>query len=138
MDVQKVFHMNEGAGESSYAQNSSLQRGLNHVDKGNAFFWGLLSQSFFILVSPVGEIEREKLDSYEVHIYAPSKDELQDEVRRQGSFEMNRLELFEIESDSEHGSTYGMTVAMTGRLVDEEMAIEEIKPITFVVVLRKL
>ncbi|CAK9143428.1 unnamed protein product [Ilex paraguariensis] len=138
------------------------RRGPNHVDRGNAFLWELLSRSFAILVSQ-GEIEQEKLDSYEVHFYAPSKDELEDEVRREGSFKVDRFEMFEIESDVEHGLSYGMTVAMTvraiqesmichhfgegvldnlfehyGRLVDEEMAMQEIKPITFVVVLRNL
>ncbi|XP_059644718.1 probable methyltransferase TCM_000336 [Cornus florida] len=134
----------------------------NHIDRGNSFFWKLLSQSFAILVSQ-GEIEEEKLDSYDVHFYIPSKDELEDEVRREGSFEMDRFEMFEYEKDVGDKMSYGTAVAMTvraiqesmichhfgegivdrlfkiyGRLVDEEMAKEEIRPITFVAVLRKL
>ncbi|XP_059644469.1 probable methyltransferase TCM_000336 [Cornus florida] len=134
----------------------------NHVDRGNAFFWELLSQSFANLVSQ-GEIEREKLHSYDVHFFAPCKDELEDEVKREGSFEMDQLEMFEYEKDVGDSMSYGMAVAMTvraiqesmichhfgqgivdslfkiyGRLVDEEMAKEEIRPITFVNVLRKL
>ncbi|CAK9153058.1 unnamed protein product, partial [Ilex paraguariensis] len=89
-----------------------LQSRSKELISGGRMVLILLGREVRIMLTK-GEIEREKLDSYEVHIYAPSKDELQDEVRRQGSFEMNRLELFEIESDSEHGSTYGMTVAMT-------------------------
>ncbi|KAA8547399.1 hypothetical protein F0562_003737 [Nyssa sinensis] len=136
--------------------------GSNHVDRGNAFFWKLLSRSLAILASQ-GEVEEEKLDSYDVHFYAPSKDELEDVVRREGSFEMEQLEMFEIEKDVENGTSYGTAVAMTvraiqesmishhfgegivdclfehyGQLVDEEMAKEEIRPITFVAILRKL
>ncbi|XVE82579.1 hypothetical protein DITRI_Ditri16bG0017000 [Diplodiscus trichospermus] len=113
----------------------------------------------------MGEIEQEKLDSYDVHFYAPSTNEIEDEVRREGSFELDRLEMFEIEREVKGGESYGTAVAMTvraiqesmlcnhfgdgildldtlfnnyGKMVDEEMAKEEIKPITFVVVLKKL
>ncbi|KAM7529685.1 hypothetical protein LguiB_033095 [Lonicera macranthoides] len=136
-----------------------------HIDRGNQFFWELLSRSFSILISQ-GEIEEEKLDSYDVHFYAPSKEELENEVKEQGSFEMDRLEMYEIEKDiggDESHISYGTSVAMTvraiqesmishhfgegileslfeqyGRLVDEEMAIKDIKAITLVLVLRKL
>ncbi|XP_057976579.1 probable methyltransferase TCM_000336 [Malania oleifera] len=139
--------------------------GPHHLDRGNAFFWNLLTRSFSILVSQ-GEVEEEKLDSYDVHFYAASQEEIEDEVRREGSFEIDRLETFEIEkedSSKNDGTSYGTAVAMTvraiqqsmishhfgehildalfdkyGRLVDEEMAKEDIRPITFLVVLRKL
>ncbi|CAK9151469.1 unnamed protein product [Ilex paraguariensis] len=138
------------------------RRGSDHVDRDNIILWELLSRSFKILVSQ-GEIEEEKLDSYEIHFYAPSRDELEEEVRRESSFIMDRLEMFEFERNVEAGRSYGMTVAKTvravqeslishhfgegileslfehyGRLVDEEMAIQEIRPIAFVLVLRKL
>jgi hypothetical protein len=110
-----------------------------------------------------GEVEKEKLDSYDVHFYAPSKNEIEDEVRKEGSFGLDRLEMFEIERDEKDGENYGKAVARTvraiqesmishhfgegildslfdnyGRMVDEEMAKEEIKPLTFAIVLRKL
>ncbi|GMY11460.1 salicylate carboxymethyltransferase-like [Fagus crenata] len=138
------------------------RRGLDHVDRGNSFFWQLLSRSLTTLIS-MGEIEVEKLDSYEVHFYAPSNNEIEDEVRKEGSFELDRLEMFEIERNEKHGETYGAAVARSvraiqesmlshhfgqrildslfeiyGRMVDEELAKEEIKPISFVIVLRKV
>ena len=110
-----------------------------------------------------GEIEVEKLDSYEVHFYTPSKNEIEDEVRKEGSFELDRLEMFEIERVEKDDESYGAAVAKTvraiqesmishhfgqrildslfeiyGRMVDEELAKEEIKPISFVIVLRKV
>ncbi|XP_041017316.1 probable methyltransferase TCM_000336 [Juglans microcarpa x Juglans regia] len=135
----------------------------DHVDRGNSFFWELLSRSLAELVSK-GEVDKEKLDSYEVHFYAPSKNEIEDEVRKEGSFKVDRIEMFEIERDHDKdGRSYGTAIAMTvraiqesmichhfgegildnlfeiyGRMVDEEMAVEEIRPITFAVVLRKL
>ncbi|KAB2618096.1 salicylate carboxymethyltransferase [Pyrus ussuriensis x Pyrus communis] len=137
--------------------------GPDHVDRGNCFLWQLLSQSIAILVSE-GEVEEEKLDSYDVHFYAPSRDEIEHEVRKEGSFELDRFEMFWL--DQRHGKndeSYGTSIAMTvraiqesmigqhfgegildslfenfGRLVDEEAAKEEIKPITFGIVLRKL
>ncbi|RXI07377.1 hypothetical protein DVH24_026513 [Malus domestica] len=137
--------------------------GPDHVDRGNCFFWQLLSQSIAILVSK-GDVEEERLDSYDVHFYAPSREEIEDEVRKEGSFELERFEMFGL--DQRHGKnneSYGTRVAMTvraiqesmigqhfgegildslfenfGRLVDEETAKEDIKPITFGVVLKKL
>lgn len=138
------------------------RRGANHFDRGNSFFWELLYRSLAILVSQ-GEIEEEKLDDYDVHFYAPSKEELEEEVRSEGSFQMEQLEMYEIEKDVANDVSYGSAVAMTvraiqesmishhfgegivdglfehyGRMVDKEMAIQDIRPITFIVVLRKL
>ncbi|KAJ7953039.1 Salicylate O-methyltransferase [Quillaja saponaria] len=137
------------------------RRGPEHVDRGNSFFWELLSRSFAILVSK-GEIEQDKVDSYDVHFYAPSRDEIEDEVRKEGSFVLDKLEMFEIDREDKGSESYGTLVAMTVRaiqesmisehfgdgildtlfdnfakLVDEEMDKDEIKPITFVLVLRK-
>ncbi|XP_015576633.1 probable methyltransferase TCM_000336 isoform X2 [Ricinus communis] len=137
--------------------------GPDQVDRGNSFFWELLSRSVAILVSQ-GEIEKEKLDSYDVHFYAPSKDEIEAEIRREGSFELVHLDILETEKDYDKTSgNYGAEVAMTvraiqesmishhfgegildtlfetyGRMVDEEVVKQEIDPISFVLVLRKL
>lgn len=109
-------------------------------------------------------MEKEKQESYDVHFYAPCKEEIEDMVNREGSFEVDRLEMFEVEKNIVgSGMSYGTIVAMTvraiqesmiahhfgeaiieslfeeyGRLVDEEMAKEEIRPITFLLVLTKL
>lgn len=137
------------------------REGFNHVDRGNAFFWKILYQALKNLISK-GEVEKKKLDSYEVHFYAPCKEEIEEVARKNGCFEVERLEMFEIEKTTGEGMSYGTMVAMTvrsiqesmlahhfgeaiieglfkeyGRLVDEEMAKEEIRPITFLLVLRK-
>lgn len=105
------------------------------------------------------------MDSYEVHFYAPSKEELEEEVKREKSFEVDRLEILEIgkEDDEIDRESHGTKVARAvrsvqesmlchhfgegildslfeiyGRMIDEEMGKEEIRPITFVLVLRKL
>ncbi|KAL4292138.1 hypothetical protein GQ457_14G003990 [Hibiscus cannabinus] len=134
-----------------------------HVDRGNSFFWEILSRCLAISVSQ-GEIEEEKVDCYDVHFYAASRNEIEDEVRREGSFGLERLEMFEIEKQVKDGETYGTAVAMTVRaiqesmlcnhfgdginldalfgnyakMVDQEMAKQEINPITFLLVLKKL
>ncbi|KAL5557336.1 hypothetical protein UlMin_039572 [Ulmus minor] len=137
--------------------------GSDHVDRGNSSLWELLTRSFFELISK-GEIEEEKLDSYDVHFYAPSKEEIEDEVRKEGSFELERLEMVEIERENkDNHESYGTRVAMAvraiqesmitrhfgegildslfeayGRLIDEEMTKKDIRPITLVLVVRKL
>ncbi|KAJ6740045.1 S-ADENOSYL-L-METHIONINE:CARBOXYL METHYLTRANSFERASE FAMILY PROTEIN [Salix purpurea] len=137
--------------------------GPDHVDRGNSFYWELLSRSLTILATQ-GEIKREDIDSYDVHFYAPTKDEMEAEIRREGSFEVERLEMLETEKELYKVSeNYGTEVAMTvraiqesmlshhfgegildtlfeiyGRMVEEEMLKEEMNPITFVLVLRKL
>ncbi|KAH0971206.1 hypothetical protein GBA52_023362 [Prunus armeniaca] len=111
-----------------------------------------------------GEVEEEKLDSYDVHFYAPSRDEIEDEVRKEGSFELDRLELLELDQRGDKDNeSYGTSCARTvraiqesmiakhfgeklldslfetyGRLIDEESAKGDINPISFGIVLRKL
>ncbi|XP_003614194.2 probable methyltransferase TCM_000336 [Medicago truncatula] len=138
------------------------RRGPEHVDRGNSFFWEILTRSFTILVSQ-GEIEQEKLDSYDVHFYAPSREEIEDEVMKAGSLKLERLEMFDIDKKEQGRESYGTDVAKAVRaiqesmvsnhfgekildslfenyamLVDEEIAKEDINPITFVLVLRKI
>lgn len=134
----------------------------NHVDRGNSFLWKLLAQSFTLLISQ-GRVEAEKLDSYDVHFYAPSKEEIEEQVRKEGSFKMDRLEMFLIERGEEKGLiSYGNAVANTvraiqesmishhfgdhildelfdiyARLVDEEMSKQDIRPVNFLLLLTK-
>lgn len=95
-----------------------------------------------------------------MHFYAPSADEIEGEVKKEGSFEIERLEMLEAEKEKEN--EYGKAVAKTvravqesmlvqhfgeeimdklfdtyGKIVDDELAKEDIRPITFVVVLRR-
>ncbi|GFP83636.1 salicylate carboxymethyltransferase [Phtheirospermum japonicum] len=138
--------------------------GPNHADRCNSFFWEILYQSFATLVIE-GEIEEEELDSYDVHFYAPSKEELEDEVRKEGSFKVEQIEMFEIDQDGGDNPSYGMAVARTvrsiqesmiahhfglgdaimdklfhnyGRLLDQELAKDDIKSINTLLILTKL
>ncbi|WZZ23680.1 hypothetical protein YC2023_007081 [Brassica napus] len=135
----------------------------DYVDRGNSFLWELLARSIANLVAQ-GETEEEKLNSYEMHFYAPSAAEIEDEVKEEGSFELEKLEMLEVDKEKgdEDGVSYGKTAAKTvravqesmlalhfgeeildklfdtyGRMVDEELAKEDIRPITFVVVLKR-
>eukprot|EP00253_Pinus_taeda_P028801 PITA_28801 len=57
-----------------------------------AFHWEALESSLNEFVSQ-GLIEEEKIDSFNVPLYAPCPEEMSGEVERQGSFEILRLEL---------------------------------------------
>lgn len=108
-------------------------------------------------------MEEEKLDSYDVHFYAPSEDEMEREIEREGLFQLDRFETFELERDERDGVSYGTAVATTvraiqesmishhfgegimdglfenyARILDEEAAREEIRPVTFLLALTKL
>ncbi|WCJ24973.1 S-adenosyl-L-methionine-dependent methyltransferases superfamily protein [Euphorbia peplus] len=136
--------------------------GPHHIDRGNSFFWELLSRSFSILVSQ-GRVEKEKVDSYDVHFYAPSRDEIEEEIKRDACFEIVKFEMVETEKGYYEGGNYGKEVAMTVRavqesmishhfgdaildslfdiyatLVDQEMVLQQINPISFAILLRKL
>lgn len=140
--------------------------GPNHVDRGNSFLWQLLARSFSDLISQ-GRVEEEKLNSYDVHFYAPCKEEIEEEVRKEGSFKLDHLDMLVIKREEETSSSksgsYGMAVARTVRaiqesmlshhfgehildclfdtyanLVDQEMSKQEIRPLTFLLVLTKL
>ncbi|KAK6922678.1 SAM dependent carboxyl methyltransferase [Dillenia turbinata] len=59
-----------------------------------------------------GQVEEEKLDSYDIHIYAASKGEIEDGIKKEGSFEMEQFEMIEFEDDlCEQGPTIGEKVA---------------------------
>ncbi|KAK1439160.1 hypothetical protein QVD17_04975 [Tagetes erecta] len=138
------------------------RRDQTHVDRGNSFLWELLSQSFAALVDK-GEVDQEKVDEYDAHFYAPSRSEVEDEVKKEGSFEMDRFEMFEVEHYAGPYTSHGTAVARSiraiqesmisrhfgeeildelfenyGNLIDEEMEIEDIKPISFIIVLKKV
>uniref|UniRef100_A0A7N0UD56 Uncharacterized protein n=1 Tax=Kalanchoe fedtschenkoi TaxID=63787 RepID=A0A7N0UD56_KALFE len=138
--------------------------GSDHIDRGNSFLWELLRKSFAKLASE-GKIAKEKLDEYEVHFYAPSKEEVEEQVVEQGDFKIEEFEMFDIENDGGSGSSvsYGrrcsagiraVQESMISRhfgqgivddlfenyckFIDEEIGVEKIRSITFLVVLRKM
>ncbi|XP_051117598.1 probable methyltransferase TCM_000336 [Andrographis paniculata] len=135
------------------------RRGSSHADRETSLLWELLYQSLVDLANQ-GELEKEKVDRYEVHFYAPSKEELEDEIRKEGSFRVELMEAFEMGKDR---ANYGKVVTLTvrsiqesmlahhfgetildklfehyGRLIDEHLAKEDIKSISRVMVLTKL
>lgn len=138
------------------------RRGPDHIDSCHSFLWEILSRSFSALVSK-GKAEWEKLDSYEVPFYAPCKEEVEREIAREGSFEATEFEMFMMEKELiEGGGSYGTVVANTvraiqesmiadhfgdgiiddlfkeyARLVDEELAVKELKAVTFFLVLTR-
>lgn len=110
-----------------------------------------------------GEVEEEKVDSYDVHYYAASKEEIEEQVMKEGSFELERIEISEIETRQVGNATYGTVLAKAIRaiqqsmisshfgeaildtlfdtyasLIDQEIAKQGINPINYVLHLRKL
>ncbi|KAG6415700.1 hypothetical protein SASPL_123114 [Salvia splendens] len=81
------------------------------------FLWENLYQSFLTLVSK-GKIEKEMVESYDVHFYEPCKQEIEDIVRKEGSFELERFEIVEKEIDS---SFSGVVMAKAVRAVQQSM-----------------
>ncbi|XP_012853182.1 PREDICTED: caffeine synthase 1-like, partial [Erythranthe guttata] len=88
----------------------TVRNGADFYSKDNTFLWELLYQSLRALVSKVrtlspiffirvfqGIIEEEKLESFDVHYYRASKEEIEDVVKEEGSFKLEYLEMFEKE-----------------------------------------
>ncbi|KAL7152909.1 hypothetical protein ABFS83_04G129700 [Erythranthe nasuta] len=74
----------------------TVRNGADFYSKDNTFLWELLYQSLRALVSK-GTIEEEKLESFDVHYYRASKEEIEDVVKEEGSFKLEYLEMFEKE-----------------------------------------
>lgn len=105
-------------------------------------------------------VEEEKLDSFDVHYYRPSKEEIQDLVEKEASFKLDHLEMFEkevkltnsvrvlakaVRAVQEPMLSYHFGEAIMDNLFDEygrilelEIAKEDIRFIDVALVLRKL
>ncbi|WVZ73883.1 hypothetical protein U9M48_022140 [Paspalum notatum var. saurae] len=59
-----------------------------------SYMWGLLAQALQSLVKE-GQVEKEKLDSFNLPFYAPSVDEVRDVIKQSEVFDINHIELFE-------------------------------------------
>ncbi|KAI3845825.1 hypothetical protein MKX03_020322 [Papaver bracteatum] len=59
------------------------------------FMWDLLAEALRDMVSQ-GRIEEEKLDSFNMPLYGPSPAEVKSIILTEGSFIINRLEIFEV------------------------------------------
>nr|CAD1842827.1 unnamed protein product [Ananas comosus var. bracteatus] len=64
----------------------------------DCYMWELLAKALMDMVS-MGLIEEEKVESFNAPYYAPSVEEVKDEVTIQGSFSMSRIEIFEVNWD---------------------------------------
>lgn len=69
-----------------------------------------------------GLVEQEKVDAYNVPFYAPSIQEMEEEVRREGSFRLDHVQTYEINlSSSGDAKEDGRTVSMAIRAIQESM-----------------
>ncbi|KAK5823819.1 probable jasmonic acid carboxyl methyltransferase 2 [Gossypium arboreum] len=97
--------------------------------ENSCYQWELLAQAIMSLARE-GRIEEEKLDSFNAPYYAPCTEEIKDEIEKEGSFTIDRLEAFEIDWDggavtdihTPHGKlSVGRRVAKAIRAVVESM-----------------
>ncbi|KZV19984.1 S-adenosyl-L-methionine-dependent methyltransferase superfamily protein [Dorcoceras hygrometricum] len=93
--------------------------GPDHVHN---IFWEILYQSLATLAAQ-GEVAEDKLDSYEVHFYAPSTEELEEQVRKEGSFKVESVQVYETDKDAGDCSSYGVAVAKAVRSIQESMLV---------------
>ena len=71
-----------------------------------------------------GEVEQEKVDTYDVHFYAPSMDEVKRVVQMEGSFSLDCLEMFEIGGDGRTSvGRNGRATAKAIRAIQESMIL---------------
>jgi hypothetical protein len=76
-----------------------------------------------------GLVEEDKVDAYNVPFYAPSIGEIEEEVRREGSFRMDYVQTYEINlSSSGDARRDGRTVSMAIRAIQESMLSHHFGP----------
>ncbi|XP_049363022.1 probable jasmonic acid carboxyl methyltransferase 2 [Solanum verrucosum] len=99
------------------------------IEDGCYYQWELLANALYNLVSK-GQVEEEKIDSFNAPYYAPCPEEVKIAVENEGSFMIDRIETFEIEWDARVSSnssddkillSRGQQVAKTIRAVVESM-----------------
>lgn len=100
----------------------------SRADRRTNFLWELLSESFAALVSK-GLVGQDKVDAYNVPFYAPSLREVEEEVRREGSFGVDHVQAQEINlSSSGDAKEDGRTVSMAIRAIQESMLSHHFGP----------
>ncbi|KAK4795867.1 hypothetical protein SAY86_028193 [Trapa natans] len=95
---------------------SLMERRSSDPTSDSAVLWDLLSQALMIIVNE-GMIEQDKVDSFNAPYYAPSTDELALEIRREGSFLVDRMETFLCRWD--WGNHVGMTSDGVSRAAEQ-------------------
>ncbi|CAA7401984.1 unnamed protein product [Spirodela intermedia] len=95
------------------------RRTRDHSDDAATLLWDLLDEAFAAMVLK-GEVREEEVDSYNAHFYAPSLEEIEVQVEREGSFAIECLELFEGKGTKEDATGAG-TIAMSIRAIQEPL-----------------
>ncbi|KAJ0534845.1 putative methyltransferase [Helianthus annuus] len=72
------------------------------------YIWDLLASSLKDMVAE-GLIEEEKLDSFNIPQYTPSPKEVRNEVEKEGSFMIDRLEVSEVNCDASTGNNLNLS-----------------------------
>ncbi|XP_021685465.2 S-adenosyl-L-methionine:benzoic acid/salicylic acid carboxyl methyltransferase 2 isoform X2 [Hevea brasiliensis] len=106
-------------------------RSQDPTGKECCYIWELLAMALKEMVFE-GIIEEEKLDSFNIPLYTPSPFEVQSDTEKEGSFSIDRLEVFEINWDAYHNEINlpdafkdsGYNVARCMRAVAEPLLIE--------------
>ncbi|CAK7346332.1 unnamed protein product [Dovyalis caffra] len=104
------------------------RRSTDPTTDESCYHWELLAQALMSMV-PEGLVEEEKVDSFNAPYYAPSVEEMNLEIEKEGSFSVSRLEAFEIDWDggvdvvcpTMATQSRGQRVAKTIRAVVESM-----------------
>ncbi|KAF3326668.1 Salicylate carboxymethyltransferase [Carex littledalei] len=97
------------------------RRTTDHSDPSTSLLWELLAQSLELLVSHE-MIHQEKLDSYNVPFYAPNIIEIEEEVRKEGSFTLDYIDIFETNLNASGDARKdGRVLSMAIRAIQESM-----------------
>ncbi|KAJ4730592.1 S-adenosyl-L-methionine-dependent methyltransferase superfamily protein [Rhynchospora pubera] len=97
------------------------RRTQDHSDPSTTLLWELLAQSFDLLVSHE-IIDQEKLNSYNVPFYAPNIIEIEEEVRKEGSFAIDYIDTFETKLNASGDARKdGKVLSMAIRAIQESM-----------------
>ncbi|KAL4283057.1 hypothetical protein GQ457_16G013640 [Hibiscus cannabinus] len=105
------------------------RKSADPTTQDSCYHWELLAQAIMSLARE-GRIEEEKVDSFNAPYYAPCTEEIKEEIQKEGSFTIDRLEGFEIDWDGgvvtdihtpQGKQLVGQRVAKTIRAVVESM-----------------
>ncbi|TVT98915.1 hypothetical protein EJB05_55728, partial [Eragrostis curvula] len=104
------------------------RKNRGYTDVETTILWDLLSESLSALVSQ-GLVDQEKVDAYNAPFYAPSPQEIEEEVRREGSFSLDCVQTLEMNlSVTGDAKRDGTMLSMVIRAVQEPMLSHQFGP----------